>query len=228
MKIIYKDSDQLLNYSIKTDLDFVKELKTNEMIIHFWQYKGFLLGKLDTLLPRYQEATKWLIEHKIAFDIRKQGGLAIVSDEENLNMSFCFSAKDFNNLHKPYECVSHFLYEVLVDFGLEVEIKTIEKSYCPGDYDLSVNGLKIAGIAQYRNKDAIIVSVNLFVSGNQERRGKWIQTFYYLANAKDSTRVNYPLIDISTMTTLSQILDINLDIDVVKNTIMHSRNNICE
>lgn len=228
MKITYKDSGILKHYSIDEELKLVHELEKDEVIIRFWQVEAVLLGKLDTVLPKYEEGKQFLIDNGYKVEIRKQGGLAIVSDCDNLNMTFCFKASDFKDLHKPYQCVAKYIVDVLSEMGLKVDIKSIDDSYCPGDYDLSVNGVKFAGIAQYRNKEAIIVGVSLFVKGDQSKRSQLIKDFYDITEARNSTRQNYPVIDIESMGTLSDFLEESLDIDVVKNVFMASNIHICE
>ena len=52
-----------------------------------------------------------------------------------------------------------------------IEAFEVADSYCPGDYDLSIQNRKIAGIAQRRLKDVVCVSIYLSVYGDQNRRG---------------------------------------------------------
>ena len=42
-----------------------------------------------------------------------------------------------------------------------IEAFEVADSYCPGDYDLSIQKRKIAGIAQRRLKDVVCVSIYL-------------------------------------------------------------------
>lgn len=218
----------LEKYSIQNDLELSAEIKANTVLIHFWQVNAILLGKLDTLLPQYQSGVDYLIKHDYRVDVRKQGGLAIVSDNDNLNISFIFKTSDFHELHKPYKCVATYIAHAVRKMGLNVEIKNIHNSYCPGDYDLSVNGIKFAGIAQYRNKETIIVSVSLFVSGDQKRRSEIIKSFYVIAEADKSNKQQYPLIDINSMATLSDLLGKEVSINVVKESLREVIFNICE
>ncbi len=228
MNIIYKDSGVLEKYSIQNDLELSADLKPNTVLIHFWQVNAVLLGKLDTVLPQYQSGVDYLIKQDYRVDVRKQGGLAIVSDKDNLNISFIFKTSDFHDLHKPYQCVANAIASALKELDLHVDIKSIDDSYCPGDYDLSVNGLKFAGIAQYRNKEVIVVSVSLFVSGDQAKRSETIKNFYLAAHADKSSKQQYPLIDINSMTTLSDLLGKEVSINVVKESLSNAFYNICE
>ena len=228
MNIIYKDSGLIENYSIKDELKNCLDLRTNSVLIHFWQLNAVLLGKLDTLLPEFQKGLDYLISLDYKVDVRKQGGLAIVSDVDNLNISFCFKTSDSKDLHKPYQYVANYISQALKGLGLKVDIRSIDDSYCPGDYDLSVNDLKFAGIAQYRNKESIIVSVSLFVRGDQKKRSQVIKDFYQIAEASKSTKQTYPDIDVYSMTTLSELLHQDISIDVVKEVLQKPEIHICE
>ena len=59
-----------------------------------------------------------------------------------------------------------------------IEAFEVADSYCPGDYDLSIQKRKIAGIAQRRLKDVVCVSIYLSVYGDQNRRGLVVRDFY--------------------------------------------------
>ncbi len=54
----------------------------------------------------------------------------------------------------------------------------IADSYCPGTYDLSIDGKKIAGTAQRRIKDGVAVMMYLSINGDQPARGSLVRRFY--------------------------------------------------
>lgn len=228
MKKKFIDSGIIDHYSITDDLNLINNINEDEVLIRFWQLDAVILGKLDTLLPQFEKAKNYLRKLNYKIEIRKQGGLAIVSDQDNLNISFIFKAQSFKDLHKPYRCVANYIASSLSKLGLHVDIKSINESYCPGDYDLSINGLKVAGIAQYRNREAIIVSVNLFVKGDQVKRSTLLKDFYNIAEAHHSLKQSYPEIDINCMSTLSDVLVKEVSIDVVKEVLCDPKLHICE
>lgn len=64
---------------------------------------------------------------------------------------------------------------------LTIEAREISDSYCPGTYDFSVNGQKIAGTAQRRIKDGIAIMMYLSVNGDQIQRGNSFGRFTWQA-----------------------------------------------
>ncbi|MEJ1344299.1 hypothetical protein QY882_03785 [Latilactobacillus sakei] len=52
-----------------------------------------------------------------------------------------------------------------------------EHSYCPGEYDLSINGQKFAGIAQRRSKNGIAILLYASIEGDQQARGTLMRAF---------------------------------------------------
>lgn len=53
------------------------------------------------------------------------------------------------------------------DFPVTMEAREIVGSYCPGSYDLSINGQKFAGISQRRIRNGVAVQIYLCVNGKQ-------------------------------------------------------------
>ncbi len=76
----------------------------------------------------------------------------------------------------------------------QLDIKSFEvtNSYCPGKYDLSVNGQKIAGIAQRRTTNALVLMLYLSVNGDQDARSQTVAEFYETADAYSQSRWTFP------------------------------------
>ena len=92
-------------------------------------------------------------------------------------------------------------YQAMVDwleqtrFGkLGIEIGEVADSYCPGKYDLSIKGKKIAGIAQRRVKEGVAIMMYLSVNGDQNLRGKIVRS-YYQSGLRDQFGVDYPSVN---------------------------------
>jgi octanoyl-[GcvH]:protein N-octanoyltransferase len=129
----------------------------------------------------------------------------VVCDAGVLNLTFMLSKHHpvYGGLHASYTLAVELIQTFLDDVHLNIDVKTIPQSYCPGDYDLSVHGQKFAGIAQFRSKDAVMVMATLAVNGDQGARCALMKGFYDRANASGDPA--YPNIDPAVMTTLSQL-----------------------
>ena len=63
-----------------------------------------------------------------------------------------------------------FVRMLFPEAGDRIEAYEIIGSYCPGSYDLSIDGRKFAGISQRRLRQGIAVQVYLCVEGSGATR----------------------------------------------------------
>jgi octanoyl-[GcvH]:protein N-octanoyltransferase len=199
--------DHKVNLEDQFDADrqLIPLLNPDTLIIRAWPTHGVILGKLDTVLPGFGEGITYLHQKDWPILIRKAGGLGVVCDEGVLNLTFLLSKHHpvYGGLHDSYTLAVALIRTFLMDYKLTIDAKAIPQSYCPGDYDLSVNGRKFAGIAQFRTKDAVMVMATLAVSGDQKARCDVMKGFYDRANVLHNPA--YPTIDASVMATLTQL-----------------------
>src|SRR3546814_13002901 len=57
----------------------------------------------------------------------------------------------------------------------------IAGAYCPGEYDVSIGGRKVSGIAQRRRLDAYVVQAFVVIEGDGDERARLVHRFYELA-----------------------------------------------
>jgi octanoyl-[GcvH]:protein N-octanoyltransferase len=62
--------------------------------------------------------------------------------------------------------------------GCRVDKGEIAGAYCPGDYDLSIDGRKFCGIAQRRQAKALIVQAFVVAEGSGSERAAMVRAFY--------------------------------------------------
>lgn len=138
-------------------------------ILHLWTTpKQVALGPRDKQLPHYEDALAWLIENDFQIYNRTAGGLAVVGDTDVLNGSLIFQKPDVSlSIDDAYQLVVDLLQAALPDLTLSVG--KVATSYCPGTYDISLDGQKIAGLAQHRYQNKIAVSFYLSVAGKDRK-----------------------------------------------------------
>ena len=205
-----------LDDQLSTDKALASSLDPKTLLVRFWSAQGIILGKLDTLLPDFQKGLSALEKADQKILVRKAGGLAVACDEGILNLSILFS-KDtplIGGLNESYAFGVELMKHLLQDLHLSIQEGEIKDSYCPGKYDLSVSGKKIAGMAQYRTKDTVMLMVTLSVQGDQEKRCRLIKGFYDKANPLDDPK--YPQIDPKSMETLSVLTHKSITVDSLK------------
>ncbi|PQF23127.1 lipoate--protein ligase family protein [Enterococcus mundtii] len=193
--------------------------KNQQTFLHFWQYEQtIILGMKDTRTPFLSEGIKVIQDAGFTPVIRNAGGLGIVSDEGILNISLIFPQEDENkiSIDEGYEKMLALTRQAFPVYADKIEAYEIKDSYCPGTYDLSINGKKFAGIAQRRIKNGISVMMYLSVNGDQEKRGGLMRQFYQQALKEQFGTNGYPAVAPISMATLEQLFDTPFTVAQVK------------
>ncbi|MTV82955.1 lipoate--protein ligase family protein [Secundilactobacillus folii] len=190
---------------------------TNQAILHFWTLPPTLiLGLKDRHLPELQSALKIVSDHGYDHFIRNSGGLAVVSDGGVLNVSLFIPQTDSHHLsvNDGYELMKSLIQQTFP--MLAIESYEVTHSYCPGDYDLSVNGRKFAGISQRRSTQALVVMAYLSVLGDQDFRGAMVHDFYDTGLAGQPNEWDFPDVWPDSMINVEEAMNQSLSLDQVK------------
>jgi octanoyl-[GcvH]:protein N-octanoyltransferase len=175
-----------------------------------------VLGIQDTRLPHLQDGLDYLEEQGYQYIVRNSGGLAVVLDDGVLNLSLILPEKEKGiDINRGYDAMWLLIKEMFADFNKKIEAKEISASYCPGSYDLSIDGKKFAGISQRRLKKGVAVQIYLCVTGSGSERAELIRNFYSRAQKGESTKFSYPEIEPEVMASLSELFDVEMTIQDV-------------
>ncbi|WP_342513287.1 lipoate--protein ligase family protein [Sporosarcina sp. FSL K6-1522] len=176
-----------------------------------------VLGIQDHRLPHIEQAIPMLEQAGYKAIVRNSGGLAVVLDEGVLNVSIVLSEQDTAiDIPTGYEVMLAFVRMLFPEAGNRIEAYEIVGSYCPGSYDLSIDGRKFAGISQRRLRQGIAVQVYLCVEGSGSERAELIRDLYDIGLQGEETKFAYPVIQPEVMASLSELLDMKLTVsDVV-------------
>lgn len=209
---------------------FLREVNRDKdkMILHIWpMQQTLILGMLDRRLPKCEQAIKEVRTHGYRAVVRNVGGLAVVADEGIMNFSFILPKRQGEKLsiQDAYLLMVQFVSKVFQSYGKALDYYMIEDSYCPGDFDMSIDGKKFAGIAQRRFKEGVSVSIYLSVCGNQKQRGELVRKFYEKGLAQDSTSFKFPMVNPDSMANLSDLLQVPLTVQDVKHKLLST---LCE
>jgi octanoyl-[GcvH]:protein N-octanoyltransferase len=209
-----------LEDQLQLDKTLASTIDLQTLIVRFWSAQGVILGKMDTMLADYDKGLKALQNAGHKTLVRKAGGLAVVCDPGILNLTIMFSKKSpkIGGLNESYEFGIQLMRHLLHDSHLDIQEGEVSNSYCPGKYDLSVSGKKIAGMAQYRSKDTVMLMVTLCVSGNQQKRCALIKNFYDIANPLNDPK--YPNIDPKSMETISALTHKDFSVASIKESMI--------
>ncbi len=157
----------------------------NKPIVYGWVHpKALLLGARDLSL-----ASSYLgIEHARVqgfwVAVRPFGGLAVPVDEGVLNITLILPGE--LPLDACFAQLTNLLVHACKPYG-DIAVGEVSGSYCPGRYDLSVHGVKVAGVAQRRLAHVSAVSAFVNVSEAGVDRESVIQG-YYERSIRDEVR----------------------------------------
>lgn len=166
-----------------------------------------VLGIQDTRLPYLNRGLEVL--HNLGYRtvVRNSGGLAVVLDDGVLNLSLILpESVGTITIDEGYEAMTQFVRDMLAPFNQTIEAREIVGSYCPGRYDLSVNGKKFAGISQRRLRHGVAVQIYLCADGSGGSRASVIRDFYEASLSGEMTTFSYPVVTPHVMASLEEIV----------------------
>lgn len=175
-----------------------------------------VLGIQDTKLPYLKEGLEFL--HNQGYDVivRNSGGLAVVLDEGILNVTLVFPESEKSiDINRGYDVMWLLIQEMFSDFNKRIEAREIVGSYCPGSYDLSIEGRKFAGISQRRIRNGVAVQIYLCVNGSGSARAEVIGQFYTISKKNAEIKFHYPTIKPAVMASLAELLQSDFTISDV-------------
>lgn len=186
--------------------------------IRTWVHNAsVVLGIQDHRLPFIQEGMAFLQAQGYQPIVRNSGGLAVVLDQGVLNISVVLSEQQHSlSIDDGYEVMVALIKKLFPEAAEHIEAYEIVGSYCPGSYDLSINGKKFAGISQRRLRQGVAVQIYLCVEGSGAQRAELIRQFYDIGLQHAETKFVYPNIQPEVMASLSELLGVRLAVqDVV-------------
>lgn len=185
---------------------------------HFWTLEHtVILGMQDLRLPKLNAALTALNDWH--YFVRNSGGLGVVTDDQVLNFSLFLPASDLS-IAAAYQLMADLIATALPE--ATVTTGEITYSYCPGTYDLSINGQKFAGIAQRRTSQGIAIMAYLSVSGDQAARGQLMQAFYTNGQAATAPKFHYPAIEPRSMNNLDTLLASPLTVGLLQSRLVRT------
>lgn len=198
--------------------DFLQHQISEDHIpkVRFWVHSPYIiLGLQDARLPKLSYGLDYISDAGFEYIVRNSGGLGVVLDEGVLNISLILPKSEFPYIENGYDIMSKLVQSTFPEG--EIEAYEISDSYCPGTYDLSIDGKKFAGISQRRIKDGIAVQIYLSVTGSGADRAHMMKEFYRDARASASEKFSYPQINPANMASLNELLGADFTVEDVEN-----------
>lgn len=199
--------DPLQSFAIDDTLCHSVGSGQSSAVARTWvHHNSVILGIQDAKLPYIEEGLKYLNSIGYRYIVRTSGGLAVVLDQGVLNITLIFPDTEKGiDIDRGYEAMYQLILSMFKDFNLPIVAGEIKGSYCPGSFDLSIDGKKFAGISQRRLRKGVAVQIYLCVTDSGSERAKMIKTFYDLSTKGVPTKFSYPMIQPEVMASLSEL-----------------------
>ncbi|MGV3042996.1 lipoate--protein ligase family protein [Staphylococcus rostri] len=183
-------------------------------VVRTWIHQHVvILGIHDARLPYLRDGISYLTDEQgYNAIVRNSGGLGVVLDQGVLNISLIFKGKTEITIDEAFSVMYLLICKMFEDDNVDIDTYEIEHSYCPGKFDLSIDGKKFAGISQRRVRGGVAVQIYLCVEGSGAERAQLMHDFYERALKGEITKFRYPDIDPTCMASLATLL--NRDITV--------------
>ncbi|THE13751.1 lipoate--protein ligase family protein [Bacillus timonensis] len=192
-------------------------------------HKTIVLGIQDTKLPFLEEGIELLESLGYRAIVRNSGGLAVVLDEGVLNISLIFPETEKGiDINRGYDTMLELIRKMLEGYEVDIVAREVVGSYCPGSYDLSIDGKKFAGISQRRLRNGVAVQIYLGVTGSGAERAEIIRQFYEAGLQGAETKFVYPDVEPETMASLAELIDPNLTVQNVMLLLLQTLKNESE
>jgi len=190
----------------------VGQKMTNSTIRTWVHHDAVVLGIQDHRLPYIEQGMETLKNSGYDPIVRNSGGLAVVLDAGVLNISIVLNEDKPLSINNAFEMMVALIRQLFPEISTKIEAYEIVGSYCPGSYDLSINGQKFAGISQRRMKNGIAVQIYLCVEGSGSERAGLIKRFYENGLQGEKTKFEYPDIKPEVMASLQQLTGQNVTV----------------
>lgn len=214
----------LQSFAMDDTLCHMSGLGLTDAVARAWVHQDtVVLGIQDSRLPFLEKGIDYLNEMGQSVIIRNSGGLAVVLDKGVLNISLVFTEEQRKiEIDRGYETMVTLIRDMFKEYDQNIEAKEIVGSYCPGSYDLSINGKKFAGISQRRIRKGVAVQIYLCINGSGSKRAEMIKHFYEIAKNDVETKFQYPTIQPNVMASLSELLGVELSVQEVIQKLLQS------
>jgi len=205
--IFSKPNNPLASFAIDDAIAQTVSLQKAPTTFRIWVHdKTVVLGIPDGRLPYLQDGLSYLDSVGYEAIIRNSGGLAVALDRQVVNLSIVLPDATHLSINEAYDLMYALIQHIFKDKTDLIEAYEIVGSYCPGDYDLSIGGIKFAGISQRRVRNGVAVQIYLDIAGLGQKRAEIVQQFYQVSRKGEQTTYEYPDVNPNVMGSINELL----------------------
>jgi len=146
------------------------------------------VGCSDTRLRNFSDAADRLLAKGWPVVIRQGGGSACPVSKGTLQIALARIALPEVTIDAAYIELTSIIRSVLESYGMKVEVREQPGAFCPGRYDVSVNGRKVAGLSQHwhrcNGRMIVTTAATLIVEEDTEEIARIVNLFYLAAGGE--------------------------------------------
>jgi octanoyl-[GcvH]:protein N-octanoyltransferase len=147
--------------------------------------RALIVGPSDSRLPDFNIAVTRLFAKGWPVLIRRSGGGACPISTGTLQIALARIASPETTIDAAYIELTDIIRPVLESYGLKAEIREQPGAFCPGRYDISVNGRKVAGLSQHwrqcNGRITVTTAATLILEEDTEKVAHVVNLFYLAA-----------------------------------------------
>lgn len=175
--------------------------------VHIWRHRrGAVLGTRDRRLPYAEDAIRELEEGGWSVGVRNSGGAFVPLDAGVVNVTLLLPNPSGQMKHRAdFLRMVRLLTETLSAWGLRAEAGEIAGAYCPGEFDVAVDGRKFCGIAQRRQVRAVNVQAFIVAGGSGPKLAGEAERFYATSGGGHEG-LDHPKIVPTSMASIAELI----------------------
>ena len=167
----------------------------NQRVLLVWQApQALIVGSSDTRLPKFAAAANRLLADGWPVLIRRSGGSACPVSMNTLQIALARTATTEITIDSAYTELTNLIRTVLESYGLKVETSSRPSAFCPGRYDMSINGRKISGLSQHwrqcNGRITVTTTSALTVEEDPRELARIVNLFYRAAGGAQRCRAS--------------------------------------
>jgi octanoyl-[GcvH]:protein N-octanoyltransferase len=151
--------------------------------------RALIVGRSDTRLPTFANAIDRLLAEGWPVLIRRSGGSACPVSSGTLQIALARTVLPELTIDAAYIELTNMIGTVLESYGLKAEIQGKPAAFCPGRYDMSVNGRKVAGLSQHwrqcNGRITVTTAATLIIEEDPDEIAHIVNLFYRAAGGAE-------------------------------------------
>ncbi len=178
--LITRETDPIFNMAVEDAIASRVGERTLPPTLRFWKDRScFVVGRFGR--RRFVEQIKRVEKEGFLVVERQSGGEAIYHDEGCVNFSVFvprpYDGQNWDRVEEAFKHLSTGLIRGLKYLSIPCVQSRVE-TFCPGPYDLAVNGKKIAGLSMARRKRFVLLQGTLVVNSDLNHYFDMLTKFY--------------------------------------------------